>query len=69
MEIILGDRDFQVNQCPGEGPRKATLKRNLREHGPEAFLTSNKLKPFAGCVIEDLQKAGAEVVEPAEDSN
>jgi len=69
MEIKLGDRGFEVDRCPAEGPHKATLKRNLREHGPEGFLTSANLKPFAGCVIEELRKAGAEVVGPAEDSN
>ncbi len=64
MEIKLGDRGFQIpDQCPGESPRRGTLKRNLKEHGPEAFLVSTKLKSFAGCVIEDLRKAGAEVVD------
>lgn len=64
MDIKVGDRILQISDsCPEGSPRKSTLKRNLKEHGPEAFLVSRKLRPFAGCIIDELGKAGAEVID------
>ncbi len=66
MEIKLGDRVYQIpDACPVDAPRPSTLKRNLREHGAEAFLLSHKLAPLAGCIVDELVEAGAEIV-PAE---
>jgi len=68
MEIKLKDRNFTIpDECPLDGPKKSTLRRNLQEHGAESFLTSRKLSPFAGCMVEELLEAGAEVVEPEVD--
>ncbi len=65
MEIKLNDRTFTIpDDCPMDGPKKSTLRRNLQEHGAEAFLTSRKLSPFAGCLTDELLEAGAEIVEP-----
>ena len=55
------------DDCPLDGPKKSTLRRNLQEHGAESFLTSRKLSPFSGCLIEELVEAGAVVVEPEMD--
>ena len=68
MEIKLNDRMFTIpDECPLDGPKKSTLRRNLQEHGAESFLTSRKLSSFAGCLIEELVEAGAVVVEPEVD--
>ena len=68
MEIKINDRNFTIpDDCPMDGPKKSTLRRNLQEHGAESFLTSRKLSPFAGCLTDELLEAGAEIVEP-EDS-
>ncbi len=69
MEIKLKDRNFTIpDECPLDGPKKSTLRRNLQEHGAESFLTSRKLSPFAGCLIEELVAAGAVVVGSGEKS-
>ena len=63
MEIKLGDRTYFVpDVCDSNNRRKAALRKDLQEHGAEAFLASRKLSPFAGCVTEELVAAGAEVV-------
>ncbi len=63
MDIKLKDRMFTIpGECPLDGPKKSTLRRNLQEHGAESFLTSRKLSLFAGCMIDELVEAGAEVV-------
>ena len=65
MEIKLNDRMFTIpDDCPLDGPKKSTLRRNLQEHGAESFLTSRKLGLFAGCLVDELIEAGAMVVEP-----
>ncbi len=70
MEIKLKDRTFTIpDDCPLDGPKKSTLRRNLQEHGAESFLTSRKLSPFAGCLTDELLKAGAEIVEPDDPIN
>ena len=64
MEIKLGDRTyFLPDICTSNSRRKAALRKDLQEHGTEAFLASHKLSPFAGCVTEELVAAGAEVVQ------
>ena len=66
MEIRWGDKSFQIpNVCPIDAPRNRTLKRHLREHGVESLLTSKKLSEFAGCILDELTDAGAELVEPS----
>ena len=63
MEIKLGDRTYFVpDTCTSNSRRKAALRKDLQEHGAEAFLASRKLSLFAGCVAEALVAAGAEVV-------
>jgi hypothetical protein len=61
MEIKLGKRVFDIPEtCPAtRSPRKSTLKRQLKEHGVESFLTSDKLSRFAGCIANDLKEAAA----------
>ena len=63
MEIKLGKRVFDLSDsCPITGaPRPSTLKRQLREHGAESFLTSNKLSQYAGCIADELKEAAAEM--------
>ena len=69
MEIKLGDRTYFIpDVCDSSSRRKAALRKDLQEHGAEAFLASRKLSPFAGCVADELVAAGAEVV-PAEELN
>ena len=64
MEIKFKDRTYTIpDECPTDGPKKSTLRRNLQEHGAESFLISRKLSPFAGCLTDELLKAGAEIVE------
>ena len=64
MEIKFKDRTYTIpDECPTDGPKKSTLRRNLQEHGAESFLVSRKLSPFAGCLTDELLKAGAEIVE------
>jgi len=63
MEIKLGDRTYFIpDTCSSSRRRKAALRKDLQEHGAEAFLASHKLNPFAGCVTEELVAAGAELV-------
>ena len=63
MEIKFKDRTYTIpDECPTDGPKKSTLRRNLQEHGAESFLTSRKLSPFASCLIEELVAAGAVVI-------
>ncbi len=63
MEIKFKDRTYTIpDECPTDGPKKSTLRRNLQEHGAESFLTSRKLSPFAGCLTDELLQAGAMVV-------
>ena len=63
MEIRLGDKTYFIpDVCDSNNRRKATLRKDLQEHGPEAFLASRKLSPFAGCVTEELVAAGAELL-------
>ena len=65
MEIKIGDRTFQIpDACPIDAPKDRILKRHLREHGIESLLASKKLSAFSGCVLDDLVKEGAEIVEP-----
>ena len=63
MEIKLSKRVIELSDsCPLEGsPRKSTLLRQLREHGPESFVTSKKLSQFAGCIPDELKEAAAEM--------
>lgn len=64
MEIKFKDRTYTIpDECPTDGPKKSTLRRNFQEHGAESFLISRKLCPFAGCLTDELLKAGAEIVE------
>ena len=68
MEIKLGDRTyFLPDICTSSSRRKAALRKELQEHGAEAFLASRKLSPFARCVTEELVAAGAEVVDAGEE--
>ena len=68
MEIRFGGKTYFLPvACPSNNRRKAALRKDLQEHGAEAFLASRKLSPFAGCVTEELVAAGAEVV-PVEES-
>ena len=63
MELRLGQRIFQVpDRCMLDAPSKGTLIRDLREHGPEAFLASHKLGQFAPCLVEELKDRGVELV-------
>ena len=68
MEIKFKDRTYTIpDECPTDGPKKSTLRRNLQEHGAESFLISRKLSPFAGCLTDELLNAGAEIVETDEE--
>ena len=65
MEIKIDDRTYQIpDACPTEVPRKRVMRRHLRAHGAESFLTSKALSPFAACVWDNLAREGAEVVSP-----
>ena len=63
MEIKLGDRTYFIpDTCTSSRRRKVALRKDLQEHGAEAFLASHKLSPFARCVADELVEAGAELV-------
>ena len=63
MEIKLGDRTYFIpDTCSSSRRRKVALRKDLQEHGAEAFLASHKLSPFARCVADELVEAGAELV-------
>ena len=63
MEIRIEGRTYQIpDACPIEAPNKRIMRRHLREHGPESFLTSKTLSQFAACVWGDLVLEGAEMV-------
>ena len=65
MEIKFAGKTYLLpDVCASTNRQKAKLKKDLAEHGPEAFLASRKLSPLAGCVVDDLAAAGAEVVLP-----
>ena len=69
MEIKIGDRVYTISDaCPSDRPRPATLRRNLREHGPESFVSSHKLARFASCVLDELFREGAELVDQDDES-
>ena len=69
MEIKIGDRVYEVDDnCPVDSPRRSTLLRHLRDHGPESLLTSKKTSPYAACVWDKLEESGAQLVEPNEHS-
>ena len=66
MELRFQGKTYVLPEiCPSTNRQKAKLRKDLSEHGPEAFLTSRKLSPFAGCVTDELVAAGAEVVADA----
>lgn len=70
MEIKIEGRTYQIpDACPIEAPKKRVMRRHLRDHGAESFLTSKALSPFAGCIWDDLARAGAEVVSPTSDAD
>ena len=69
MEIKIGDRIFQFPYaCPTDAPNKRRLTRHLRDHGPESLLASKTLSPYAGCVVDEILKAGGKTVEPSDES-
>ncbi len=66
MEIKIGDRVFYFpDACPTDAPNKRRLTRHLRDHGPESLLASKMLSPYAGCVVDEILKAGGQPVEPS----
>ena len=63
MEIkFAGKSYFLPDICASTDRQKAKLRKDLQEHGPEAFLASRKLSPLARCLVGELKAAGAEVV-------
>lgn len=54
------------DSCPIERPPTRVLSKFIRDHGPEAFVTSEKYGRFAACVVGELLDNGAEIIyEPA----
>ena len=71
MEIEINGKTFPIaDDCPLDAPKPKTLRRHLRIHGAESFMTSQSLGQFAGCVLDDLLQSGARLLEriPLSDS-
>ena len=51
------------DNCPIERPPTKVLRKFIKDHGPEAFVTSEKYGQYAACVVGDLLDSGAEIIE------
>ena len=64
MEFQYNGKIFNVsNFCPIERPPTKVLSKFIKDHGPEAFITSEKYGQFAACVVGDLLDRGAEIID------
>ena len=46
-----------TNNCQVDSETKESLLKHLDEHGPVSLLTSAKFGQYAGCVLEDIERA------------
>ena len=51
-------RDYKItNNCEIDADIKETLLKHLAEHGPASLLTSAKFGQYAGCFLDEIEKA------------
>ena len=51
-------RDYKVtNNCQVDAETKESLLKHLDEHGPVSLLTSAKFGQYAGCFLEEIERA------------
>ena len=46
-----------INNCQVDAETKESLLKHLDEHGAVSLLTSAKFGQYAGCVLEDIERA------------
>ena len=55
MEV---NKDYKIiNNCQVDAETKESLLKHLDEHGVMSLLTSVKLGQYAGCVLEEIERA------------
>ncbi len=51
-------QDYKItNNCEMDAGTKENLLKHLDEHGPVSLLTSAKFGQYAGCFLEEIEKA------------
>ena len=51
-------KDYKaINNCQVDAETKESLLKHLDEHGPVSLLTSAKFGQYAGCVLEEIERA------------
>ena len=64
MKFQYNDKTFDASDnCPIDKPPTRVLSKFIRDHGPEAFVTSEKYGRYAACVIGELLDSGAEIID------
>lgn len=62
MKIYFNHKVLNAsNICPIEKPNSGVIKKFIKEHGVEAFVTSQKYGKYAACYIGDIQDGGGQV--------
>jgi hypothetical protein len=61
-ELIMSNRlegkDYTAtNTCQIDAETKESLLKHLEEHGPASLLTSSKFGQYAGCFLEEIERA------------
>ena len=58
MKDRLGNNGYGVSDnCQVAAEIKETLLKHLAEHGPVSLLASNKFGQYAGCFLEEIERA------------
>ena len=64
MKFQYNNKTFDASDnCPIERPPTRVLSKFIKEHGPEAFVTSEKYGRYAACVVGELLDSGAEIID------
>ena len=64
MKIKYNNKILNASDnCPIERPPTKVLSKFIKDHGPEAFVTSEKYGQYAACVVGDLLDSGVEIME------
>jgi hypothetical protein len=61
-ELIMSNRqeaqDYRIaNDCQVDAETKQNFLNHLEEHGPASLLTSNRFSRYAGCFLEEIERA------------
>ena len=58
MSNRLEGKDYTAtNTCQIDAETKESLLKHLEEHGPASLLASNKFGQYAGCFLEEVERA------------